>query len=80
MSSNPSATPDSDLVRLVRSRFGGLYQQGAGLLKAFAEACPTDFSFLLPSDIRVRTNSAFAGMAEWDELAEHIACCKRCHV
>lgn len=78
--SNAGATSDSDLNRLFQSRFGEFCATGSILLRAFAQTRPTDFSFLLPSDLSKHTNFAFAGIAEWDEIAEHLALCKQCHV
>lgn len=55
-------------------------REGAVLLRAFAEARPTDFSFLQIEDLSNHSNSAFAGIPEWDALADHCASCKRCNV
>jgi hypothetical protein len=50
------------------------------LLRSFSEARPIDFGFLQPQDLIDLSNSAFAGISEWDTLAEHYATCERCHV
>jgi hypothetical protein len=69
----------TDLRRLFRSRAGAPCQEGTALLLAFAETRPTDIAFLQETDMCDRTNSAFAGIPEWDAFAEHYASCKHCN-
>lgn len=52
--------------------------EGQALLRNFAESRPGDFSFLQAEDLRRDSNSAFAGIPEWDVFAEHYASCRRC--
>ncbi len=71
---------DTEFNHLFRCDSGAPCPQGFGLLRAFAEARPSDFSFLQANDLSDHTNSAFAGIEEWDAFAQHYASCKRCNV
>jgi hypothetical protein len=51
---------------------------GKDLLLKFAIARPTDRSFLEPRDFLDLQNSAFSGIPEWDDFAEHTSQCRRC--
>jgi hypothetical protein len=53
--------------------------QGTALLLAFAKDRPFDFAFLQPSDLVDFTNSAFAGIPEWDTFSEHYGSCGLCN-
>ena len=53
---------------------------GKDLLHKFAAARPSDHSFLEPRDFLDLQNSAFSGIPEWDDFAEHISQCRRCGV
>jgi len=57
----------------------GPCREGKELLRSFAESRPEDFDFLQASDVGSGTNSAFAGIPEWDAFAEHFASCRSCH-
>jgi hypothetical protein len=72
-------TPIFELRRLFRTRPGAPCDSGAASLRTFAEASTTDLQFLLAEDTSDRTNSAFAGIPEWDAFAEHVASCRRCN-
>ena len=50
------------------------------LLRAFAEALPTDFGFLKPNDLVDLRNSAFAGIPEWEAFSRHYGSCELCNV
>jgi hypothetical protein len=52
---------------------------GVGLLRAFAEARPTDFSFLKAQDMVYLRNSAFQGIPEWDAFTDHFSACPSCN-
>jgi len=52
---------------------------GTGLLRAFAEARPADFSFLKAEDIVDLRNSAFQGIPEWDAFTHHFSACPSCN-
>lgn len=79
---------DTGMISIANTQFDHLFRcgsgapcpQGAVLLRAFAEARPSDFSFLQANDLSDQTNSAFAGIEEWDAFAQHYASCKRCNV
>jgi hypothetical protein len=49
------------------------------LLRAFAENGPFDFAYLKPSDLVDLSNSAFAGIVEWDDFSEHYGSCGLCN-
>ena len=51
---------------------------GAKLLEAFATARPDDCEFIEPADFLNVRSSAFSGIAEWDEFADHVSGCPRC--
>ena len=51
---------------------------GRDLLLKFAAARPSDHSFLEPRDFLDLHNSAFSGIPEWDDFAEHVSECSRC--
>ena len=51
---------------------------GTRLLEEFARARPADYTFLEPKDFSDLRSSAFAGIAEWDSVAEHVLDCTRC--
>jgi hypothetical protein len=55
-------------------------EHGRELLLNFAAARPSDNSFLEPRDFLDLHNSAFSGIPEWDDFAEHISQCSRCGV
>jgi hypothetical protein len=52
---------------------------GTNLLRHFAEARPSDFGFLKPSDLVDLNNSAFEGISEWDNFAAHYTACELCN-
>jgi len=52
---------------------------GTGLLRAFAETRPTDFSFLKAQDMVDLRNSAFQGIPEWDAFTDHVSACPSCN-
>jgi hypothetical protein len=52
--------------------------EGTALLRAFAENRPSDFAYLRPSDLVDLSNSAFAGIVEWDAFSEHYGSCGLC--
>lgn len=65
------------------NRLGHLFRLGKGLpcpgtdlLIVFAEARPTDFSFLKAADIRGLCKPAFVGIAEWEAFSRHYAACE----
>ena len=70
---------DRTLKTLFSGNSGYPYQQGKELLRSFAESRPSDFGLLQTTDVGSGTNSAFAGIPEWDAFAEHYASCGRCH-
>ena len=53
--------------------------EGTALLQAFAENRPSDFAYLKPGDLVDRSNSAFAGIVEWDDFSEHYGSCGLCN-
>jgi hypothetical protein len=53
-------------------------EQGRGLFLKFAAARPSDHGFLEPRDFLDLRSSAFSGIPEWDDFAEHISECSRC--
>jgi len=53
--------------------------EGTRLLRAFAEARFTDFSFLKPQDMVDLRNCAFIGIPEWDAFADHFSACSSCN-
>jgi hypothetical protein len=53
--------------------------EGTALLRAFAENRPSDFAYLEPSDLVDLSNSAFAGIVEWDDFSEHYVSCGLCN-
>jgi hypothetical protein len=53
--------------------------EGTALLRAFSENRPLDFADLNPSDLVDRSNSAFAGIVEWDDFSEHYGSCGLCN-
>ena len=53
--------------------------KGTALLRAFAENRPSDFAYLKPSDLVDRSNSAFAGIVEWDDFSKHYGLCGLCN-
>jgi hypothetical protein len=53
--------------------------EGTALLRAFAENRPSDFAYLKPSDLVDLSNSAFAGIVEWDDFSEHYGSCGLCN-
>jgi hypothetical protein len=53
-------------------------ERGRDLLQNFAAARPSDHSFLKPRDFLDLHNSAFSGIPEWDDFAEHVSECSRC--
>ncbi|OJV40163.1 MAG: hypothetical protein BGO25_03165 [Acidobacteriales bacterium 59-55] len=71
---------DGEFNHLFRGGSTSLCKQGSELLRAFAEARPTDLSFLQADDLSGHSNSAFVGIEEWDALVQHYASCKRCNV
>jgi hypothetical protein len=54
-------------------------QRGTALLRTFAEQRPEDFAFLKANDLVDLRNSAFAGIPEWDEFADHYSTCELCN-
>lgn len=72
-----TAITDAEFKHLFRR--AGPCEQGAELLRAFAVARPADFSFLQATDLNDRSNSAFAGIPEWDAFAQHYASCEWCN-
>jgi hypothetical protein len=55
-------------------------REGTALLRAFAENRPSDFVYLKSSDLVDLSNSAFAGIVEWDAFSEHYSSCGLCNV
>jgi hypothetical protein len=53
-------------------------ERGRNLLLKFAAARPSDHSFLEPRDFLDLQNSAFSGIPEWDDFADHVSECGRC--
>ena len=53
--------------------------EGMALLRQFAIAQPEAFAFVQPCDFEQLDNSAFAGIAEWEALAEHSHGCDKCN-
>jgi hypothetical protein len=51
---------------------------GRNLLLKFAAARPADCSLLELRDFIDFHNSAFSGIPEWDDFAEHISQCSQC--
>jgi len=53
-------------------------EDGGRLLEQFAAARPRDNTFLEPKDFSDLRNSAFVGIPEWDEFADHVQTCALC--
>lgn len=53
--------------------------EGTALLRTFAENRSSDFAFLKESDFVHLSNSAFTGIPERDNFAEHYGSCRRCN-
>ena len=53
--------------------------EGMILLKAFADAHPTSFTFIRPDDFLHFENDAFTGIVEWDLFARHCLTCQACN-
>ena len=51
---------------------------GTHLLEEFARGRPADYTFLELKDFSDLRNSAFGGITEWDNFAEHVLGCTRC--
>lgn len=70
---------DSRLEALFPVDAGLPCPKGTALLRAFAEARSADFAFLKPGDLVDLSNSAFAGIPEWDAFADHFGSCELCN-
>jgi hypothetical protein len=72
-------TSDSAFQYLSELHEGLPCPEGTALLRTFAEKRPSDLAFLEPGDLAVSSNSAFAGIPEWDAFADHYKACGMCN-